>query len=67
LVELLAAKVPICAYIRHATQHIGKRASARTSQRCVQNLAMFLFGTAIVLCGALLQCLDQIIGQIANH
>jgi len=63
---LCPKEIPILTNIRHGAQNIGQTTPSRTTERGLEYLPMLLLGTSIVLCCALLQGPDQILGQIAN-
>jgi hypothetical protein len=58
---LSSDEVVILTDVWHAPKYFGQPTPPRTPQHGLQDFAMFLLGTAIMLCGTLLQRLDYVL------
>src|SRR5208283_5210434 len=65
--DLLSGKVVIAPNIGHGSQYISQGPPLGSAKRRLEDFAMLLLSTAVVLCGAPLQCLNQLVRQLANN
>ncbi len=66
-IKLLAREIVVFADIRNCGEDISKRPLARPMQRCLQNLSVLLFSTAVSLRRLLLQGFDEILRELSHH